>query len=68
MAVLAFSNPFKSCLKKFRIIASISETGQELPNPIRLMMQQTSEEKWYPVYPYGFLWSWPNLRSDISAI
>lgn len=38
MAVLAFSNPFKSCLIKFRIIASISETGQELPNPIRLMI------------------------------
>lgn len=35
----------ESCLIKFRIIASISETGQELYNPVRLTMQQTSELK-----------------------
>lgn len=65
---ISFSNPLESCLIKFRIIAPIYETDQELYNPIRLMMRQISEEKSYPIHPYGLLWSWPNLRSDISVI
>lgn len=64
--LISFFNPLReACLIKLDNRISFCE-GQQLDNPIRLTMWQTSEEKSYPIHPYRSLWYWTNLRRDIS--